>query len=86
MAIPLRGNEFGLGDSQIPSAIGYAFAAAYGFVIGIVGPLVMGWVIDFANVSAGLVMNSILIAMVAIAFWLFAPNMQAEKHNVEVLA
>ena len=42
-----------------------------------VGPLVMGWMIDQANVATGLSINAGLIVIVALAFWFLAPEPQA---------
>lgn len=50
------------------------------------GPILMGWAIDLVNVSAGILMNSILIAIVAIAFWILSPNVQTEKAKIGIQA
>ena len=46
------------------------------------GPLVMGWIIDIADPSTGLMFNAVLLVTIAILFWSFAPEPTvAEKAN-----
>jgi len=50
----------------------------------VIGPLVMGWVIDASSISSGLLLNAILIAIVALAFWMLTPNPQNIVQQVKV--
>ncbi len=44
----------------------------------VLGPLVMGWMIDVFSISTGLVVNATLIVLVAVTFWLIAPEPNRE--------
>lgn len=45
----------------------------------VVGPLVMGWIIDQSSVTTGLLVNAITVVIVALAFWFLAPEPQVQK-------
>jgi len=45
----------------------------------VMGPLVMGWIIDQSGVTAGLLVNAIIVVIVALAFWFFAPEPHVQK-------
>lgn len=42
----------------------------------VIGPLAMGWIIDHASISTGLVINAVIIVLVAVLFWLLAPELK----------
>lgn len=41
----------------------------------VIGPLLMGWIIDLADIGAGLLANAVLILVAVVAFALLAPNL-----------
>lgn len=45
----------------------------------VVGPLVMGWIIDQSSVTVGLLVNAVTVIIVALAFWFLAPEPQAQN-------
>lgn len=45
----------------------------------VVGPLVMGWMIDQSSVTVGLLVNAVTVIIVALAFWFLAPEPQAQN-------
>jgi len=48
----------------------------------VIGPLVMGWIIDQAGESVGLLTNAGIVVLVALAFWLFAPEPKVQEQAV----
>ena len=48
----------------------------------VIGPIVMGWLIDHASIAVGLYINATIISVVALAFWFFAPEPQAQQQAV----
>lgn len=47
----------------------------------VVGPLVMGWIIDQASITVGLLVNVVIIVVVALAFWFLAPEPQVQQQT-----
>lgn len=89
------GLAFGVG-SPVPAAYVADTAAEdeQGLAIGVfrtfndggavIGPLLMGWIIDQASVSAGLLVNAGTAILVSLAFWLLAPE-PGQREEVERL-
>ncbi|MCB0154484.1 MAG: MFS transporter [Anaerolineae bacterium] len=50
----------------------------------VVGPLVMGWMIDQSSVTVGLLVNAVTVIIVALAFWFLAPEPQAQNQPASV--
>jgi MFS family permease len=90
---------FGLGAGVgIPVPAAYVADAAdedsQGMAIGIfrtlgdsgamVGPLLMGWIIDQSSLSSGLLVNAGLIVVVTLAFWLLAPELKTQKQTARI--
>lgn len=50
----------------------------------VVGPLVMGWIIDLASIKTGLLVNAGITLTVALAFWFLAPEPQVKEQPVGV--
>jgi DHA1 family multidrug resistance protein-like MFS transporter len=50
----------------------------------VVGPLVMGWIIDQSSISAGLLINAGLIVVVTLAFWILAPELKTQEQAAGV--
>jgi len=47
----------------------------------VIGPLTMGWIIDQAGVSVGLLTNAGIVMAVALAFWFFAPEPRVKEQT-----
>jgi MFS family permease len=47
----------------------------------VVGPLLMGWIIDQANISTGLLINAGFIVVVILGFWFLAPEPQVKEQH-----
>ena len=45
----------------------------------VVGPLLMGWIIDQSSISLGLLVNASLIVVVTLAFWILAPELKTQE-------
>jgi len=45
----------------------------------VVGPLLMGWIIDQSSISLGLLVNAGLIVVVTLAFWILAPELKTQE-------
>lgn len=50
----------------------------------VVGPLLMGWIIDQSSISSGLLLNAGLIVVVVLVFWFLAPEPKVQKQTVTV--
>ena len=50
----------------------------------VVGPLLMGWIIDHSSISSGLLINASLIVVVTLAFWILAPELEIHKQTAGV--
>lgn len=50
----------------------------------VVGPLLMGWIIDQSSVSSGLLINAGLIVAVTLSFWFLAPEPGVQKQPARV--
>jgi DHA1 family multidrug resistance protein-like MFS transporter len=87
------GLAFGVG-SPVPAAYVADTAAEdeQGLAIGVfrtfndggavIGPLLMGWIIDQADVSAGLLVNAGTAIFAALAFWVLAPEPGMKQEEV----
>ena len=50
----------------------------------VVGPLLMGWIIDQSSISSGLLVNAGLIVVVTLAFWFLAPELKTQEQTAGV--
>jgi len=45
----------------------------------VLGPIIVGWVIDHTSLSTGLVFNASLLVIVAVAFWVLTPEPRVKE-------
>lgn len=50
----------------------------------VVGPLLMGWIIDHSSISTGLLINAGLIVVVILSFWVLAPELKPQSQAAKV--